>query len=115
MTEVIKVVREGDGRLVSVFAVDEWELEYAIDKTTKPKKGFIFAYAADDLSLAKVEYTPKLGQKYFKAEATIVGSVAFKQLKEFDWWDRWWEKFNVEESKGDYLLCSELTLLSEIK
>ena len=115
MTEVIKVVIEKDGRLISVFASGEWELEYAIDKTTKPKKGLIFAYAADKLSRVRSD-CGGTGCRFFKAEAKVAGKVGPSDIDiSHQLWDRWWQEFKVEESKGDYLLCSELTLLSEIK
>lgn len=110
--KVIKAVEERDGKLFSVYASGEWRKEYAKGVVTTPDTGYLFAYPEGDSEKAKFEF----GCQCWVAEAEVVHSISWEALgMSHNRWHSFWEHFKPASNGYEYLLCSSITLISEVE
>lgn len=113
--KVIKVVKEQENKLVSSFADGKWKKEYAKGVVTIPNEGYLFAYGERSLKLARCQTDHTAIHQYWEADAEVIGRIAPKKVDvEISAWNNFWEFFKPK-TKGQYLLCSSITLVKEIK
>lgn len=114
--KVIKVVSEEHGRLVSTFATEEWQKEYAERVETKPDVGYLFAFPSKNLKQARKEMSRS--DQYWIAEAKVAGKVYSSDIDVlcFTWQSFWREcKLRLRVPRASYLLCSSITLVRRLQ
>ncbi len=114
--KVIKVVYERDGKLVSTFAPGKWRKEYELGVETKPNTGYLFAYSSRNMKEARRNFGSRDAQ-YWLAEAKVVGKVRDEEItvSEERWCDFWGSIEMRLRRRAEYLLCSSITLIKELK
>lgn len=112
--KVVKVVEEMDGKLVSTFAAEEWQKQYAEGVETKPDVGCLFAFKT--LKDARYDFCSGNFQ-FWSAEANVVGKIHSAAIIVHGSWHSFWRTFKLRLRMpgAEYLLCSSITLIKRIE
>ncbi len=114
--KVIKVVNERGNKLVSTFAGDEWQKEYAKGVETKPDTGYLFAYSIKNMKGARDNFKGSATQ-FWLAEAEVVGKLSDNDVCVIEVrWHMFWKGYKLRRHlpRADYLLCSSITLIKKL-
>ena len=118
--KVIKVVTEMNNRLdstltprlVSAHTEGVWEKEYKEGVETISKVGYLFAYSSRNLKRAKKDF--RFSYQFWLANAKVVGRMNDQDISNrYDEWRTFWKHFRLKP-RGEYLLCSSITLIKRI-